>query len=86
MDEGGDEQDQLYLLDDEGMNVRPLTAMPEAKHVWGSWSHDGQHIAFPATRDDPAEFYPYVMDLRSGEIRCAAWLPGYNTISAWMPN
>jgi len=86
MDEGGNEQDQLYLMDDEGMSVRPLTAMPEAKHVWGSWSPDGQQIAFTGTRDDPAEFYPYVIDLVSGETRCVAQLPGYDTVSAWMPD
>lgn len=86
MDEGGNEQDQLYLMDDEGLDVRPLTAMPSAKHFWGGWSHDGRRIAFTATRDNEAEFYPYVMDLDSGEIRLVAELPGYNLVSAWMPD
>lgn len=85
MDEGGNEQDQFYLMDDEGLTVRPLTAMPGAKHMWGAWSHDGRHIAFTATRDNPAEFYPYVMDLASGEIRRVAELPGYNVVASWMP-
>lgn len=86
MDEGGNEQDQFYLIDDEGLDVRPLTAMPTAKHVWGAWSHDGKHLAFTATRDNPAEFYPYVMDLASGKIRLVAELPGYNVVAAWMPD
>ncbi|HYN89034.1 MAG TPA: hypothetical protein VER55_10910, partial [Ardenticatenaceae bacterium] len=86
MDEGGNEQDQLYLMDDQGLGLRALTDTPEAKHVWGGWSHDGRQIAFTATRDDPAEFYPYVMELASGEIRCVARLPGYNHVAAWMPD
>ncbi|MCZ7575264.1 MAG: S9 family peptidase [Ardenticatenaceae bacterium] len=85
-DEGGNEQDQFYLMDDEGLDIRPLTAMPSARHMWGAWSHDGQRIAFTATRDNPAEFYPYVMDLARGEIELVTELPGYNVVTKWMPN
>jgi len=40
---------RTYLMDDKGINVRLLPAVPEAKHVWGSWSHEGQQIAFAPT-------------------------------------
>ncbi|MBD2102782.1 S9 family peptidase [Leptolyngbya sp. FACHB-261] len=86
MDEGGNEQDQFFLMDDEGLQVRPLTQLESAKHLWGGWSHSGRQIAFTGTRDHAAEFYPYTLDLESGEIRCIAQLPGYNTVAAWLPD
>jgi dipeptidyl aminopeptidase/acylaminoacyl peptidase len=63
MDEGGDERTQLYRLDLAGERngqVTPLTDMPDAKHLWGGWSHDGERFAFASNRRDEAVFDVYV--------------------------
>ncbi|WP_227377294.1 S9 family peptidase [Haladaptatus halobius] len=60
MDEGGDERDQLYRYDlTDGTKTR-LTDVPEAIHLWGGWSPDGDRVAFAANRDDPGTFDVYV--------------------------
>jgi len=62
MDEGGNERAQLYRLDAETGKIHELTAMPDAKHRWGGWSHDGDRFAFTSNRRDEAVFDVYVQD------------------------
>ena len=61
MDEGGNERMQLFRLDEDGM-ITNLTAMPEAKHRWGGWRHDGEQFAFASNRRDESVFDIYVQD------------------------
>ena len=60
MDEGGNERAQLFRLDAESGEIHPLTGMPEAKHRWGGWSHDGDRIAFASNRREESVFDIYV--------------------------
>ncbi|MFB6111007.1 MAG: alpha/beta fold hydrolase [Halobacteriaceae archaeon] len=60
MDEGGNERAQLFRLSGDGSDEVPLTAMPEAKHQFGGWSHDGERIAFSSNRRDDGVFDVYV--------------------------
>ncbi|MEF8852158.1 MAG: S9 family peptidase [Haloarculaceae archaeon] len=60
MDEGGNERAQLFRLDPDDGTVTPLTAMPEAKHRWGGWAHDGERFAFASNRRDESVFDVYV--------------------------
>ncbi len=85
MDEGGNEQDQLYLTDDDGLTLLALTDDPRVKHTAARWSHDGARIAFTATRENPTDFTPYVMDVRSRDTRALYALGGYNSVAAWLP-
>ena len=62
MDEGGNERAQLYRLNTETGVVTEWTDMPEAKHRWGGWSHDGEQFAFASNRRDEAVFDVYVQD------------------------
>jgi dipeptidyl aminopeptidase/acylaminoacyl peptidase len=62
MDEGGNERAQLYRLDADTGAIENLTAMPEAKHRWGGWSHGGDRFAFASNRRDEAVFDIYVQD------------------------
>ena len=41
MDEGGNEHEQIYLLDRDG-EARDLTALPQARHFLGGLSPDGR--------------------------------------------
>jgi dipeptidyl aminopeptidase/acylaminoacyl peptidase len=61
MDEGGDENTQLYLLGPTGTPT-DLTRHPDARHHWGGWSPDGDRFAFASNRRDPAVFDVYVQD------------------------
>ncbi|WP_255168731.1 S9 family peptidase [Natrononativus amylolyticus] len=62
MDEGGNERAQLFRLETETGAVENLTAMPDAKHRWGGWSHDGERFAFASNRRDEAVFDVYVQE------------------------
>ncbi|MDG5758606.1 S9 family peptidase [Natronococcus sp. A-GB1] len=62
MDEGGNERAQLYRLDADTGEIENLTAMPDAKHRWGGWSHDGERFAFASNRRDESVFDIYVQD------------------------
>ena len=88
MDEGGNEREQLFRLSGNGASVTPLTGMPDAKHRWGGWSHDGDRFAFTSNRRDEAVFDVYVQDRdASGE---AAELvhegDGWLTVGGWSPD
>jgi Tol biopolymer transport system component len=63
MDSDGDENMQLFLVDDTGTSCEPLTANPAARHLFGGWSPDGRRIAFYANIRNRAYFDLYVMDL-----------------------
>ncbi len=60
MDRGGDEREQLYLVDADDAVVTPLTDQPDAIHRWGAWSHDGDRLAYAANRRSPGTFDVHV--------------------------
>ncbi|QSG10253.1 Dipeptidyl aminopeptidase/acylaminoacyl-peptidase [Halapricum desulfuricans] len=41
---------QLFRLAPDSGEVHAMTDIPEAKHRWGGWSHDGERIAFTSNR------------------------------------
>ncbi|WP_306053164.1 S9 family peptidase [Natronococcus wangiae] len=88
MDEGGNERAQLYRLDAETGSIENLTAMPDAKHRWGGWSHDGERFAFASNRRDEAAFDVYVQNRE--ETDEAATLvhegDGWLSLSGWSPD
>ena len=47
-DAGGDETWQLYWLDLDSGEVRPLTDVPSVHHRFGAWSRDGRRIFYTA--------------------------------------
>jgi dipeptidyl aminopeptidase/acylaminoacyl peptidase len=86
-DSGGDENAQLFLLDDRS-EERPLTAdWQTAMHVFGAWSADGSAILFSANRRDPARFDLLLQPL-DGEARIV-WqndAPGYLRHATFAPD
>jgi dipeptidyl aminopeptidase/acylaminoacyl peptidase len=87
MDQGGDERAQLYRLTDDGRAIE-LTAMPEAKHQWGGWSHDGERIAFASNRRDESVFDIYVQgrDERGSAAQLVHEGEGYLYAAGWSPD
>ncbi|HEY8475629.1 MAG TPA: S9 family peptidase [Chloroflexota bacterium] len=86
MDVGGNERQQLFLLDQVGAVVRGLSDQPEAIHTFGGWSPDGQSIAFGANRRHPAFFDLYVQDVRTGETRLVYQHDSTNQPLGWSPD
>jgi dipeptidyl aminopeptidase/acylaminoacyl peptidase len=88
MDEGGNERAQLYRLDAETGEIENLTAMPDAKHRWGGWSHDGDRFAFASNRRDESVFDIYVQDRdETGEGAELVYEgDGWLSLAGWSPD
>src|SRR5262249_32760965 len=97
MDSGGDERTQLYRLHGvgggtdhaigDGWTSDDLTRQPKAIHTFGGWSHDGDRIAFSATRDDPSRFDVYTLKIGDKEPKLLAKGPGgYYRVVGWSPD
>ena len=88
MDEGGNERAQLFRLDPDDGTVTNLTAMPEAKHRWGGWDHDGDRFAFASNRREASVFDVYVQG-REGTGEDATLVhegDGWLTVGGWGPD
>jgi dipeptidyl aminopeptidase/acylaminoacyl peptidase len=88
MDEGGNERAQLFRLDPDDGTVTNLTAMPEAKHRWGGWDHDGDRFAFTSNRREESVFDVYVQGREeSGEDATLVHEgDGWLTAGGWSPD
>lgn len=64
LDRGGNIE--IYIIDDNGKNLRRLTDHPEAD-FFPAWLPDGHHIAFSSNRD--RDFSIYTMDLAGKNIK-----------------
>ncbi|MFC4988483.1 S9 family peptidase [Saliphagus infecundisoli] len=88
MDEGGNERAQLYRLDTESGEIDEWTAMTDAKHRWGGWSHDGDRFAFTSNRRDESVFDVYVQGREEAgddaELVCEG--DGWLSLSGWSPD
>ena len=84
MDEGGNERQGLFLLDDVG-RITELTP-PDAKHRWGGWSHDGERFAFASNRREQSVFDIYVQDRDTTEPERVLEGDGWLSIAGWSPD
>ena len=82
IDAGGDERDQVWLLDPGG-TPRALTSDPHVNHEAGAFSPDGSRIAFAANDRDEACFDVLVMDFASGERRRIFEGAGSRSVTNW---
>jgi len=87
MDEGGNERQQLFRLDEDG-TITPLTAKPDAKHYWGGWSNDGSRFAFASNRRDESVFDVYVQgrDETGDDAELVFEGDGWFTVGGWSPD
>ncbi|WP_092930156.1 S9 family peptidase [Natrinema hispanicum] len=88
MDEGGNERAQLFRLDAETGEIENLTAMPDAKHRWGGWSHDGDRFAFTSNRRDESVFDIYVQgrDETGDDAELVYEGDGWLSLAGWSPD
>jgi dipeptidyl aminopeptidase/acylaminoacyl peptidase len=87
MDEGGNERQQLFRLDEDG-TITPLTDTPDAKHYWGGWSNDGSQFAFASNRRDESVFDVYVQgrDETGDDAELVYEGDGWFTVGGWSPD
>ncbi|MCA1670730.1 MAG: S9 family peptidase, partial [Actinobacteria bacterium] len=76
MDEGGNERHQLYLLGDDGADLRKLVHDPDFIHRVGGVSLDGRFVAFESNRRNGVDFDVYVMPVGEGAPPRAVFSPG----------
>ena len=69
LDTGGDERQQLLLLNPGTGQLAPLTQNPPVIHDFGGWSPDGTRIVFAANERDEAHFDIHELELLSGSRR-----------------
>ncbi len=86
MDSGGDEREQILLLEGDGSSDQKITDESQAVHNLGGWSADGKFIAYTANVESPTDFHVYVYDLCEGEARKVFGRPGSNRFGAWSPD
>jgi dipeptidyl aminopeptidase/acylaminoacyl peptidase len=83
---GGDERDQLYLMNDDGSGVEALTDNPKVIYEYGDWSREGRYLAVGANERDERYFDLYVYDVETGERRMVMRHDGYNRPLAFSPD
>jgi len=85
IDRGGDERQQLLLLDPAAPCPEPqaLTDDPAVIHDFGGWSPDGARIAFAANARDEAHFDVFVRDVATGARRCIHQGTHMMTVAGW---
>ena len=83
MDEGGDERQKLFRLDDDG-TVRTLTPA-DAKHRWGGWSHDGDQFAFASNRRNESVFDVHVQGREDDDAETLLEGDGWLSVAGWSP-
>jgi dipeptidyl aminopeptidase/acylaminoacyl peptidase len=88
MDEGGNERQQLFRYDPTTGEIANLTAMPDAKHRWGGWSHDGERFAFTSNRRDESVFDVYVQgrEETGADAEFVHEGDGWLTLGGWSPD
>jgi dipeptidyl aminopeptidase/acylaminoacyl peptidase len=95
VDAGGDERQQLYLLDLEAASGRPagrrdleaLTEEPKYGHHFAGISPDGRLLAYVSNKANGVDFDLWLYDIQKGEHRCLFAGGGYcQPASGFSPN
>ncbi len=86
VDAGGNEHDQLYLVQFPGGETRPLTNAPHVIHHFGAWSPDGRSICYSSNQRHPAFFDVWVMNILSRETSCVLQQDASLMPVAWSPD
>ncbi|MBV7507954.1 S9 family peptidase [Bacillus sp. sid0103] len=85
MDDGGNENQQLYLLKEDGKIIE-LTNSPDHIHRYGGSSPDGKWIAWSSNRRNLAFFDIYIQNLESLDFRLLNAGDGIFSVVKWSPD
>lgn len=87
MDRGGDERQELWLLDPASADGgHPLAAQPGIIHEFGAWSPDGTSVALSSNARDEAHLDPILLDLATGQQRRLMNGVHETRVLAWHPD
>lgn len=67
MDKGGNEHEQIYLLERGAAEPRDLTGLPDVRHFLGGLAPDGRTLAYACNGRTPETFDIWTSDLVTGE-------------------
>ena len=85
-DDGGNEHDQLYLIETVGSEPIALTSSPDVIHFFGAWSPDGNRICYSSNQRHPAFFDIWVMDIATRETQCVFEQDASLMAVCWSPD
>lgn len=85
VDRGGNENYQLWLVDRDGGEPRPLIVEENIKHDLGDVSRDGRLIAFTSTKRNGVDIDVYVLDRTDGTVR-SVLEGGWNRVECFSPD
>lgn len=68
---GAGARTQLYLVSPDGTGLRKIASGDRDTNWWGTWSPDGDWLAFSSDRRNGSSMDVYRIDLASGETRLA---------------
>lgn len=80
---GGDENQQLYWMSPDGVEIKALTNDAKIRHNFGGWSHDGKKISYASNKRDRNFFDVYVMEVGTGREELVYQQDGSNGAVAW---
>lgn len=84
--EGGNERDQLYLIDPDTREIAELTNKPDVKHQIGQFSYDGRYISYASNERNGKDFDVYVMNLKTKEVKCVFDLGDWCSSAGFSPS
>ncbi len=86
IDRGGDERQQLLLLEAGNEEPRSLTGKPSVIHDFGGWSADATRIAYAANDRDEAHFDVYAQEIATGTRQCVYQGNHLTSVSGFRPD
>jgi dipeptidyl aminopeptidase/acylaminoacyl peptidase len=85
VDRGGNENYQLWMVDLDGGEPRPLIVEESVKHDLGDISRDGRLIGFGSTKRNGVDIDIHVLDRADGATRCVVE-GGWNRVECFSPD
>ncbi|MFP4382465.1 MAG: alpha/beta fold hydrolase [Spirochaetia bacterium] len=86
-DSGGNENAQLFLLDERNREINLTRGHETAMHIMGQWREDGEKILFAANRRNKGLFDLYMADLNGREqLILESDEPGYLRSAKFSPD
>lgn len=67
MDKGGNEHEQIYLLEKDSTEPRDLTGLPDTRHFLGGLAPDGRTVSYACNSRTPETFDIWTCDMVTGK-------------------
>ena len=74
----------IYIIDENGKNLRNVTDQGRTNEIGAVWSPDGRFFAYSS--DQNGNFDIYVMDIETEKSRRLTKDPGIDACAAWSPD